>query len=165
VQLNAISRCTGIPQLYSFYRHFSFNAPRFTTGSGVLLLLGIGAIRLYLALTGIPPESGGSALHYLIAYFALVVAVSVAASVGMLLIRTPVVVKASWGAGSLLAVATLVMYLVSRTAGLPGIEGFIGRWDYPLGTFAIILSVSFLGLHGSVLTGLNIAMSWRSWHD
>ena len=26
-------RWTGMPQLYSFYRHIAFNVPRFTTGS------------------------------------------------------------------------------------------------------------------------------------
>lgn len=164
VQMSVL-RWTGMPQLYSFYRHIAFNAPRFTTGSAVLLLLGIGAIRLYLLLSSPNPSSTYSVPAYLTAYFALVFGVAVLASVGMLLVRLPTLVKVSWAVGGLVALATFAMYLVSRTIGLPGLPELVGRWDYPLGTFGIILSLSYLGLHLSVVTGLNVAMNWRSWHD
>lgn len=161
--MNAVLRWSGVPQLYSFYRHFAFNLPRLTTGTGVVVLLGIGAIRLYLAVSD--PVPGYGVPSYLTAYFAVVFAVSVLAGVGMLAVRKLAVVKTSWAVGSLVALATFAMYLASRTAGLPGLAKFVGQWDHPLGTFSMILSLTYLALHLSVVSAVNVALSWRTWHD
>jgi hypothetical protein len=71
-----------------------------------------------------------------------------------------------WALGSLVSMASIAMYLVSRTAGLPGLPRLVGRWDYPLGTFVIALAALFAVLHFSVLTGMNVAYPLRRcWHD
>ena len=50
--------------------------------------------------------------------------------------------------------------------GLPGLSLLVGWWDYPLGTFVLALAAMFLGLHFSVVTGLNVAFpERRDWHD
>lgn len=161
--MRAMLRRTGVATLYSFYRHLAFNMPRLTTGSGVILLLGVGAIHLYLAVTA--PSAPINIPAYLVAYFALVFAGSMVAAAGMLLGRKPVVVKTAWALGSLVAAAGVAMYLVSRTIGLPGATVFVGWWDYPLGTFAMMLALLYVGLHLSAVTGVNVALHWRSWNE
>ncbi|HJT04760.1 MAG TPA: hypothetical protein VJ757_14210 [Pseudonocardiaceae bacterium] len=149
--------------LVSFYRYFAFNGPRVITTSGIVILLGVAAIRLYWL-------AGGFLLAryptYLAVYFAVLVTAAVVASVSMVIGRRPGLVKAGWMLGSLGSVASIVMYVVSRTAGLPGLPQLVDRWDYPLGTFAMALAALFVGLHFSVLTGMNVAYPQRRyWHD
>lgn len=150
---------TRLAAVISFYRHFAFDLPRATTAAGVGLVLGIAVIRLYLLAAGDPPD-------YLGAYFALVGALSTAAALAMLAARRPGIVRLGWALGSLAALATLGMYLVSRTLGLPELDRYVGRWDYPLGTFGMILSVSLVGLHFAVVTKLTVAHPYhQQWRD
>lgn len=161
--VRATLRWTGVPQLYSFQQHLSFNMPRLTTATGVLSLLGIGAIHLYL--TMIAPGGPVTVPVYLIVYSGLVFAASVVTAAGMVISRSSVVVKSAWAFGTVIAVATLAMYLVSRSVGLPGAPVFMGWWDYPLGTLSMILSLAYVGLHGSAVTGINVVMNWRAWNE
>jgi hypothetical protein len=161
--MTTVLRWTGLGKLISFYRYFAFNGPRLTTTSGIVPLLGVAAIRLYwlaggFLLPGYPA--------YLAAYFALLATAALLAAVGMVLGRRPGLVRIGWALGSLVSVASLVMYVVSRTAGLPGVPRLVQWWDYPLGTFAMVLAAVFLALHFSVLTGMNVAYPQRrQWHD
>lgn len=157
--MTAVGRWTGLGKLLSFYRYFAFDGPRVTTGLGVTVLLGVGVIRLYLLV-------GGSALPaYLGAYFALLIA-GVLASAAAMLGRGRRLPGVGWAVGGFLATASVAMYIASRTAGLPGLPHLMGRWDYPLGTFAMALAALFLALHFSVLTGMNVAYpNRRQWHD
>lgn len=156
----AVLRWVGLGKLVSFYRYFAFNIPRVTTASGIVLLVGVATIRLYLLL-------GDFAIPaYLAAYFALLVAVALLASLGMMVGRTRLVPRVGWALGSLVSVASIAMYVVSRTAGLPGLPQLVNRWDYPLGSFALVLAALFLVLHFSVRTGMNVAHPQRrQWHD
>jgi hypothetical protein len=181
--MSTMLRWTGLGKLISFYRYFSFNVPRLTTALGLVPLLGIAAIRLYWL-------AGGFLLPaypaYLAAYFALLVAAALLAAVGMVLGRRPGLVRTGWARlgwvqmewaqmewapigwtlGSLVSASSIAMYLASRTMGLPGLPQLVGRWDYPLGTFAMALAALFVALHFSVLTGMNIAYPHRrQWHD
>lgn len=158
--MNGVLRLTGLPQLYSFYRHFAFNMPRATTGGGILLLLGVGVVHLYLLLT--TPVLPG----YFAAYLALVFAAALAASAGMLVRAKAAVIRTGWALGALTATSAFAMYIVSRTIGLPGLELYVARWDYALGTFTLLLDVGFVGLYLTVLTGVNVAWpQWRYWRD
>jgi hypothetical protein len=151
----AVLRWTGIGKLISFYRYISFNSPRVITGSGAVLVLGVGAIHLYLLVvsSGVPV--------YLRAYFAVLTAAAALAAVGMLTGRT-----LGWVLGSLVSAAAIAMYVASRTIGLPGLPQLVGWWDYPLGTFSMMLAALLLSLHFSVLTGMNVAYPQRQhWHD
>jgi hypothetical protein len=151
----AVLRWTGIGKLISFYRYISFNIPRVITGSGAVLVLGVGAIQLYLlvASRGVP--------GYLSAYFAVLAAVAVLAALGILAGRT-----LGWALGSLTSAAAIATYVASRTIGLPGLPQLVGWWDYPLGTFLMMLAALVLALHFSVLTGMNVAYPKRQhWHD
>ncbi|HEX7354156.1 MAG TPA: oxidoreductase [Mycobacteriales bacterium] len=146
-------------RLARFYRHLGFNVPRFTTAVGVGALLGIAAVRLFLLAAHSQPG-------YLAAYFGLIGAAACVACAAMLVGRRPALVRIGWALGSLVALASLLMYVVSRTLGLPDLPQAVGRWAYPPGTFAMALSALFLAIHGSVLTGMNVAYPDRQpWHD
>ena len=68
--------------------------------------------------------------------------------------------------GSILCGVAIVGYVVSRTWGLPGLPGAIGRWDEPAGTFAVASELFFIFLYFSIVTGMNVAApDRRDWHD
>ncbi|MDR7299889.1 hypothetical protein [Haloactinomyces albus] len=158
--MSTVLRWTGLGKLFSFYRYFAFNVPRVTTFSGVVLLGGLAAIHLYLLLgTAVFPV-------YLAAYFALLATGALMASAGMVIGRRPALTRAGWALGSLASATSVAMYLLSRTLGLPGLSQLVGRWDYALGTFSLLLAVLFLALHVSVVTGMNVAVPQRrQWHS
>lgn len=161
--MTTLLRWTGLGKLISFYRYFSFNGPRVTTGLGIVLLLGIAAIRLYWLAGGFPLPDYPA---YLAGYFALLAAAAVLASVAMVAGRRPGLVHSGWMLGSVVSAASLAMYLASRTVGLPGLGQLVSWWDYPLGTFAMALAALFVGVHVTVLTGMNVAYPHRRhWHD
>lgn len=158
--MTAAWRWTGLGKLLSFYRYFAFDGPRVTTGLGVTALLGVGAIRLYLLVVG-----GPALPTYLAAYFALLIA-GVLASAAAMLGRGRRLPGVGWAVGGFLATVSVAMYVASRTPGLPELSHLVGRWDYPLGTFAMALAALFLALHFSVVTGMNVAYpNRRQWHD
>lgn len=150
----------GVNKAVSFYRHITFNLPRLVTAAGIALLLGIAAVRLVLL-----AENVAALPRYLSAYFALIGLLATLAALGMLV---PIlsITRVAWGLGSLVALASLLMYIASRTAGLPQLPQLVGRWDYAPGTFAMALSGAYLATHFSVLTRMNVAFpDHQRWHD
>ena len=161
--MSILLRWTGLAKLVCFYRYFAFNGPRVTTAVGVVLVVGLVAIRVYWLAGGFPVRTYPL---YLAVYFALVVAAGLLASVAMVLGSRPAVAGMGWALGSVVSAASGGMYVASRTAGLPGLPELVGWWDYPLGTLSMALAALFMGLHFSVLTGMNVAYrQHRYWHD
>lgn len=152
-------RWTGLGKLLSFYRYFAFNAPKTTTAAGIVLLLAVGVVHGYPFVAGIAVPA------YLVVYLVLGIVASVLASVAMALPRARPA-DAGWALGSLVSLATIGMYVASRTAGLPDLPGLVGRWAYPLGTFTLAVAALFVALHFTVLTGMNVAYPRRRrWSD
>jgi hypothetical protein len=161
--MSAVLRWTGSGKLISFYRYFSFNVPRVTTASGIVLLLGVGAIRLYWLTGGFLVSNFPV---YLTACVVLLVIAALLASAAMVVGRRPGLVRIGWALGSVVSAASIAMYVVSRILGLPGLPQLVQRWDYALGTFSMALAAMYLMLHFSVLTGMNVAYpERRQWHD
>jgi hypothetical protein len=161
--VSTVARWTGIPQLISFYRYIAFNVPRVTTAVGIVVLLGIAAIQLYWLVGGFPVPAYPA---YLGGYFGLLVTVAVLAAGSMVIGRQPGLIWLGWVLGSVVSVASIAMYVISRTAGLPGLPQLVRWWDYPLGSFAMALAGLFVALHVSVVTGMNVAYpQQRNWHD
>jgi hypothetical protein len=161
--MSTVVRWTGFPQLISLYRYIAFNAPRVTTAVGIVVLLGIAAIRLYWLVGGFPVPAYPA---YLGGYFGLLVAVAVLAAGSMMIGPKPKLVQLGWVLGSVVSVASIAMYVTSRTVGLPGLPQLLHWWDYPLGSFAMVLAALFVALHVSVVTGMNVAYPQRrDWHD
>ncbi len=159
--MTTVLTMTGLGKLISFYRYFSFNGPKATTASGMLLALGVGAIHLYLLVSDQALGRRFASPIYLDAYYGLLFACAVAAAVGIIAVPKP-----GWALGSLVSAAAIMMYVASRVWGLPGLPILQGWWNYPLGTFMMALGAMFLGLHFSVLTGPNVAYPQRrDWHD
>lgn len=154
-------RWTGLGKLISFYRYIYFNGPKATTAAGMVLVLGVGAIHLYLLASNQALGRRFASPAYLDAYYGVLFAGAVAAAVGMTVAR-----RLGWALGSLVSASTIMMYVASRVWGLPGLHVLEGWWNYPLGTFMMALGAMFLGLHFSVSTGVNIAYpDRRDWHD
>jgi hypothetical protein len=157
------ARWVGIAQLISFYRYIAFNVPRVITAAGIVVLLGVAAIRLYWLVGGFPVPAYPT---YMGVYFGLLVAVTVLAAGSMVIGSKPKLVWLGWMLGSVVSVASIAMYVASRTVGLPGLPRLVRWWDYPLGTFAMALAAVFVALHLSVATGMNVAYPQRrDWHD
>jgi ABC-type proline/glycine betaine transport system permease subunit len=58
------------------------------------------------------------------------------------------------------------IYLASRAVSLPGLVAVTGRWDFAPGTFALAFAAAFVGVHLSVLLGINVAYPQRQgWLD
>lgn len=147
--------------MVSFYRYFSFNLPRTTTAAGLMLVAGVGAVHLYLLVTDQALGGGFDSPPYLRAYYAALFGAAVLAGAGMV-----TVLKAGWALGSLVAVAAIAMYVASRLWGLPGLSVLEGYWNYALGTFMLVLAAALVGLHFTVVSGLNVAWPQRrNWHD
>ena len=74
--------------------------------------------------------------------------------------------QSGWYLGSGVCMVFLGIYLASRFASLPGLEALTGRWDLAPGTFATAFAAGFIGLHTTVLSGINVAYPQRQgWHD
>lgn len=52
----------------------------------------------------------------------------------------------AWGAAGVLATATLIGFVLSRTTGLPGADGDIGNWSEPLGLASMLVEGALLAL-------------------
>jgi hypothetical protein len=72
----------------------------------------------------------------------------VANFIGALVAAVGIYRDALWGwlLGTLVAGGALVMYLVSRSVGLPGFEHAVGRWSGPLGILSSVVEVLFLAV-------------------
>ncbi|HET9103716.1 MAG TPA: hypothetical protein VFN55_10220 [Solirubrobacteraceae bacterium] len=67
----------------------------------------------------------------------------------VLLLTRPV--RAFWHASGALCSAALVVYLASRTIGLPDATGDIGNWGQLLGVASIVLETAVIALAASVV--------------
>jgi hypothetical protein len=140
--------------------YVAFDVPRVVTGLGAVLLLGLAASHAYLLLDQEAPP------WYLVLYAVAVIAGCVLIAVGLAYGRNPPVPQGSWFAGSLLSAAVLVVDVATRWASLPGVVSVTGRWDVAPATFALAFACAFIGLHGSVLLGINVAYPHRQhWND
>jgi hypothetical protein len=57
-----------------------------------------------------------------------------------------------WLLGIVVAGGAFVLYVVSRTIGLPGLEDDVGEWFDPAGILALIVEVLFIGLYAITAT-------------
>jgi len=140
--------------------YVAFNLPRAVTAAGSLLLAGLVAVHVYLLVTTPTPPG------YFVAYCVALIAGCVAAMAAMAFARNPAVPQRGWQLGSLVSVVFLGLYLASRAVGLPGLVGLTGRWDLAPGSLSAACAMGFIGLHMSVLLGINVAYPQRRhWHD
>ena len=140
--------------------YVAFDLPRTVTGLGALLLLGIAAAHVYI-LTSQETLPG----YFVFCATALIAGCLLAAgSTGFG--RNPHVAQAGWYFGSLLSVVILGLDVGTRVASLPGLATVTGRWDFAPATCALALAGAFIGLHASVLLGINVAYPQRQhWED
>ena len=140
--------------------YVAFDLPRTVTGLGSSLLMGLVAVHAYTLATrpGLP-------LYFLV-YVALLAAACLAAATGMAFAIKPIVPQAGWYAGSLVSMAFLLIYVVSRFVSLPSLVALTGRWDLAPGTLAMGLAGGFIAVHTTVLSGINVAYPQRqNWRD
>lgn len=140
--------------------YVAFDLPRAVTGLGSSLLMGLVAVHAYTLATrpGLP--------LYFFVYVALLTAACLAAATGMAFAIKPIVPQAGWYAGSLVSMAFLLVYVVSRFVSLPGLVALTGRWDLAPGTLAMGLAAGFIAVHTTVLSGINVAYPQRqNWRD
>jgi hypothetical protein len=140
--------------------YVAFDLPRAVTGLGALLLVGIAATHVYVW------TSQDAQPRYFQVYAAVVVALCLmfAGSTGFG--RNPHVAQAGWYFGSLLSAVILAIDVSTRMVSLPGLVAVTGRWDFAPATFALAFAGAFIGLHASVLLGINVAYPQRRhWED
>lgn len=108
---------------------------RILIAAAILLIIAVGLVHL----RGAPP-------HYRVAPYLGVG--FVANFIGALVAAVGIYRDALWGwlLGALVAGGALVMYVVSRSVGLPGYELAIGRWFGPLGTLSVVVEVLFIAV-------------------
>lgn len=150
----SLARWTGIPVLLSFYRYFAFSLPRSTLAAGSGLLIALGLVEGYLAIT-----SGGgpglAAVFGVLAVGALFAAVTLPRGRGW-----------TWALGSVVSVAALTWWILTRTVDLAGVRASGEGWDVPAGTVSMGAAALFVALHLSVVTGMNVAAPHRrNWRD
>jgi hypothetical protein len=153
--VSTLLKVTGIRKLISFYRYIYFNGPGVTKFSGIGLILIVGLTHMYVF-----PEHFEAA-SYIGMSFATLFAGTLLSALGIL--RGS---RWGWTLGSVICSFAFVAYIISRTLGLPGFGEAIGDWATPAGTMAEVFEAGYLGLHFSVITGMNVASpDRRDWHD
>lgn len=141
-------------------RWVAFNLPRAVTALGGALLTGLVAVHVYVL--GTRPYLPG----YFAAYVLVLAAACLIAASAMVIGIKPSVPQAGWYLGSLICSAFLVVYLVTRWAGLPGLGAVTARWDFAPGTLAMMCAAAFIAVHTTVLSGINVAYPQRQqWYD
>ena len=72
----------------------------------------------------------------------------VANFIGALVAAVGIYRDALWGwlLGALVAGGALVMYVVSRSVGMPGFEHAVGRWSGPLGILSLVVEALFIAI-------------------
>jgi hypothetical protein len=146
--------------LFTLNGWVAFNLPKTVTALGAALLLGVVAVHGYVAVTrpGLPV--------YFVVYAAVLSAGCVVAAAATAWGAKPVLAQRGWYLGSIVCLGFLAVYLGSRMVSLPGLETLTGRWDLAPGTLAVVLAVGFIGVHATVLSGINVAHPQRqNWHD
>jgi hypothetical protein len=143
--------------------YVAFDLPRVVTGLGAVLLAGIAAVHGYLMYVVANQDSLPVAF---VVYAVAVIAACLLAAASMGFARNSAVTQAGWFFGSLLSVVILGVDVATRIASLPGMTAVTGRWDVAPATFALAFAGAFVGLHGSVLLGVNVAYPRRQhWED
>lgn len=140
--------------------YVAFDLPRTVTALGDVLLLGIVATHVYILLkeTGLP--------RYFVFYAAALIAGCLLAAGSTWLNFNPLVPRLGWLLGSMVSLIFLGIYLASRAVSVPGLVAVTGRWDFAPGTFALAFAAGFVGVHLSVLLGINVAYPQRQgWQD
>lgn len=159
-RLTALWRSIWSAPVLTFNGWVAFNLPRTVTALGGGLLVGLVAVHAYVFATLSP------APWYFAVYAALLVIGCLSAVTAMVFALKPRVPEAGWYVGSLLSLAFLTVYLISRWVTLPGLDAVTGRWDYAPGTFAFGFAAAFLAVHATVLSGVNVAYPQRQqWYD
>ncbi|UXA05480.1 oxidoreductase [Mycobacterium sp. SMC-2] len=137
----------------------AFNLPRTVTALGGSLLMGLVAVHAYVFIREPTP-------WYFGVYSALLAIGCLGAAAAMVFALKPHVPQAGWYFGSLVCLAFLAIYLVSRWVTLAGLEALTGRWDLTPGTFALVFAAGFIAVHTTVLSGINVAYPQRQhWYD
>ena len=109
--------------------------PRALKLAAILLIVVVGLTHLI----GAPP-------HY---RFAPYIGVGFVVNfIGALVAAVGIYRDALWGwlLGAVVAGGALVMYVVSRSIGLPGFEHAVGRWSGPLGVLSLVVEALFLAV-------------------
>ena len=103
--------------------------PRALKLVAILLIVAVGLTHLI----GAPP-------HYRVApYIGVGFAVNF---IGALVAAVGIYRDVLWG----WLLGALVLYMVSRSVGLPGYEHAIGRWSGPLGVLSVVVEVLFMAV-------------------
>jgi hypothetical protein len=103
--------------------------------AAIVLIVVVGLVHL----RGAPP-------HYRVAPY---IGVGFVANfIGALVAAVGLYRDALWGwlLGALVAGGALVMYVVSRSVGLPGYEQAVGRWFGPLGVLSLVVEALFIAV-------------------
>ena len=103
--------------------------------AAILLIVAVGLIHLY-----------GTPQHYRAAPYLGVL--FVANFIGALVAAVGLYRDVLWGwlLGAWVAGGALVMYVVSRSVGLPGFEQAVGRWFGPLGVLSLVVEALFMAV-------------------
>lgn len=140
----------------------AFNLPRTVTALGVSMLMGLVAVHGYVLASTPDPSTP----IYFVVYSALLTAGCLAAAGAMVLGLKPHVPQVGWYFGSLVCLAFLAIYVVSRWVSMAGLETLTGRWDLSPGTFGMAFAAGFIAVHTTVLSGINVAYPQRrQWYD
>src|SRR5918997_2894026 len=108
---------------------------RIVKPAAIVLIVAVGLVHL----VGAPP-------HYRWApYLGVGFVVNL---IGALVAAVGIYRDALWGwlLGALVAGGALVMYVVSRSVGLPGYEHAVGRWAGPLGLVSLVVEALFMAV-------------------
>jgi hypothetical protein len=140
--------------------YVAFNLPRTVTAAGGAMLVGLAATHFY-GLTSQPALP-----TYFVIYSVALIATCLLAGNVMWLAMNSFVPQLGWYLGDLVSLIFLGVYIASRIRSLPGLVAVTGRWDFAPGTLALACAGAFVGLHMSVLLGINVAFGQRrDWHD
>jgi hypothetical protein len=146
--------------LFTLNGWVAFNLPKTVTVLGEALLLGIVAVHVYVAVTQ------PSLPTYFMVYAAVLSAGCVVAAAVTARGAKPGTAQRGWYLGSIVCLGFLAVYLGSRMVSLPGLQTLTGRWDLAPGTVAMALAAGFIGVHATVLSGINVAYPQRQgWLD
>ena len=113
----------------------SFRVPRILKLMAILLVIAVGVIHLI-----------GASPHYRVAPY---IGVSFVANfIAALVAAVGLYRDALWGwlLGVLVAGGALVMYVISRSVGLPGYEHAVGRWFGPLAVLSLVVEALFIAV-------------------
>jgi hypothetical protein len=140
--------------------YVAFNLPRLVTALGSVLLLVLIGVHVYVVMTTTAPPP------YFVLYAAALITGCVLTIVAIASAFRPALPRHGWQLGSLICASYAGLYLATRALSLPALAGLTGRWDFAPGSLALATAVGFIGLHMSVLLGINVAYPQRrDWRD